>query len=104
MKAKPVDAPDVRNPFDGNIELERELWRIICASQDNHYIPLGFGLNPGEYGYNGEYESIQQLPIGVRKKGKAHRIILTESVWEPRVVLWVQSLEALNRILEAVEY
>lgn len=103
MKSKPVDAPDVRNPFDGDEELERQLWMLIRSNQENGYVPTGFGLTPGEYGYNGQYESVQHLPIGVRKKGKSQRLILTETVWRPRTIAWVQSLESLYRILDSVE-
>lgn len=94
MNLKPVNTPSKRNPF---VDPHREqlLWTRLGEDQRNRSIPNGYRLRPEENGYD-EYESVELLPNGRRSSKQKMRAVLPESIWLPRLVLWIQALEAMT--------
>lgn len=98
MNAKSPSTPDQRNPFVDRTEQENDLWVELRAKQEAQEIPSGYGLISNEEGYS-TYEVVEPLPLGSRKLNKYLHISLPEQVWLPRIILWVQAIEALYHIL-----
>ena len=92
-KIRSVKTPRLVNPFEDSREKVLQLWDQLDHHQQSDNLPSGYGFIPGEEGY-GNYDSFEVLNVGSRKKEKP--IILPATVWLPRCVIWVQSLEIMN--------
>ncbi|KAL0568310.1 hypothetical protein V5O48_013678 [Marasmius crinis-equi] len=90
-------APKVRNPFEGNLELEKLFWVTLKDVSDEGHFPAGYGIRREEW-VEGEYPSFERLHTGKKRGGKELVIELPENVWFPRAVLWTQALSVCIEI------
>lgn len=98
MNTKHVRSPTtLRNPFKDFPEKERTFWRRLHESQVKKKIPMGYGFRPGEIGF-GQFDSVEVIQVGGRRSNKM-RVLLSESIWLPRTVLWAQALEGMTHLL-----
>lgn len=82
--------PRVVSPLASEAEQE-EFFNALNAIRRDDVVPDGYGLNESEDNFE-EWESEQE--IGRVGNVKNARVTLTEEVWRPRVIEWVQALEA----------
>lgn len=77
---------------------------MLSEYEVNGTIPDGYGLRTEEESYT-LYETVEYLLVGKKRKKKTHkcRVILPESVWLPRVILWVQAIECMYIVREDVD-
>lgn len=94
LKHSPVSVPRIQSPFRGNPNAEDFFWSVLAEAARDEIIPPGYGLVVGEEGY-GEWQSLENVSVGKRKRGKPHTVTLPKTVWEPRVKVWVQAMEGL---------
>lgn len=92
-----VKTPQLLNPFEDRPDKEERLWRQLEFQQRSQFVPAGYGFRSGEPG-NGQYDSVAILEVGVGTK-KPMPIVLPETVWLPRTVLWVQALEIMTSLM-----
>lgn len=81
-----------------NPELVQHMWSLLKKAQEDRLVPSGYGFRPGEQEY-GEYEEIEIIRVGRRASDNDLRVILPESVWLPRTVLWLQALEIMTFLI-----
>lgn len=98
MHTRPIKPPEKRNPFGGDINVLRRFWSMVKDLQDRRVVPTGYGLKESEAGY-GEYDTVEQLAVGRSRLNKFIRVFLPQKTWQPRIVLWLQALEAMTTIL-----
>lgn len=96
-KKKAAKIGQIENPFSKSRMKEQRLWDLIERRQLDQRTPRGYGFLPGEGNYYA-YDCMETLEIGTGYK-KESPIILPETVWHPRTVLWVQALEVMNLLI-----
>lgn len=69
------------------------LLEVLTEVEDQGIVPDGYGLTEDE---TEEYSSIVEITVGAVKHVG---IELSELVWKPRAVRWVQALETFNSVL-----
>lgn len=92
----PVKVPRVQSPFT-EPDTEADFITALNNAREDDAIPSGFGLLVNEDGF-GQWETSEYIKVGRVRHLKA---ILPESVWQPRVVQWVQALAGLEAFLAA---
>ena len=95
MNKEVLSFPSIENPFTGDKEAECQFWRAVKQAQEEKYIPHGYGLQAGELNFN-KFDESAIITVGRQTE---QSLILPAPVWEPRLVLWVQSLEIMYRIM-----
>lgn len=100
-EADPPAAPQVpesHNPFN-NDDVEHvfhEAFHLVC---EEGVVPAGYNILPNEWDEDG-YPTVEILRTG-RRGRREIKVGLTDEIWRPRAVLWVQALDVLTRLLDA---
>lgn len=90
-----VKTAPVMNPFSREPTKAQRLWELLDRRQQERKTPKGYGFLPNEKNHRA-YDPVENLGVGHVKKSA---IILPESVWLPRTVIWIQALEIMNLLI-----
>ena len=75
------------------------LWREVERARRTELVPTGYGVHPDEPDFK-EFDEVQVIAIGRRNSSRSLTIQLPKDVWEPRLILWLQSLETMYRFVD----
>ncbi|KAF7363701.1 hypothetical protein MSAN_01027800 [Mycena sanguinolenta] len=100
IRHKPVKVAKHRSPFK-DTELEQHfLAQLANLLSDPSILPEDYGVLEEEW--EGEdYPELETFRPGT--KGKELTVILPREIWFPRAIRWVQGLDLLTRVLEALD-
>lgn len=101
LKHSPVKVPRIHNPFFHTPNIEIAFWEVMSEITREDQLPTGYGFLPGEHGY-GEWNCVETIAVGKRTRGKEYKVTLPRELWEPRVRVWAQAVEGLQRFLNNV--
>ena len=99
FKHEAVQVPKHQPPFEGHANedvLQAALERAIVELDAEDIIPLGYGMRPEEWGSEG-YPTVECIQVG-RRGRKEYYVSLTDKLWRPRAIRWVQALHSLNEL------
>ncbi|KZT19148.1 hypothetical protein NEOLEDRAFT_1078428, partial [Neolentinus lepideus HHB14362 ss-1] len=102
IRHKPIPVPRARSPFDSSAA-EDQFMEILTTVSSQGLLPPHYGVLPHEWD-DGAYPEEEVIKFGTR--GKQLRVVLPETIWFPRAVLWTQALDIMNRLVleeEALE-
>lgn len=90
-----VRVPRIESPFD-DPDVEQQFLHCLNAARAGDSVPDGYGLKEGEAGYD-DYDPVES--IGRVGKVTDAQVVLSASIWRPRIVEWVQAIEGLEMFL-----
>lgn len=98
LKHTPAKVSRIQDPFADRPDDSKVLfWSVVREAVEKEILPSGYGFLPIEEGY-GEWNSVEKIHVGKKRIGREYRVTLPREVWEPRLKLWTQGLEALAYI------